>query len=210
MSQPQSHTRPTGLAIWLIIAGVIGWWAAFQLTLEKIFLLQNPGASASCDFSVLVQCGKNIESWQGNVFGFANPVIGVASWVAPIVVGVAILAHARFAKWFWWLFWLGFVFAICFVGWLAYQSIYNLNTLCPWCLVTWAVTIPSFLAVTVHLMRSGVWPLPAKGRQVAGRLMAYVPLMTIVVYGIIVVAAQIRLDAVQNVWQTIQQALGWG
>ncbi|MEQ6898324.1 vitamin K epoxide reductase family protein [Microbacterium sp. KR10-403] len=209
MSQPQSHTRPTGLAIWLIIAGVIGWWAAFQLTLEKIFLLQNPDAKASCDFSVLVQCGKNIESAQGNVFGFSNPILGVACWVAPIVVGVAILAHARFAKWFWWLFWLGHVFAISFVCWLIFESIFVLHTLCPWCMVTWSVTIPSFFAVTIHLLRSGVWPLPAKGRAVADKLMSYVPLMTIVAYGIVILLAQVRLNAIPNVWHTIQIALGW-
>jgi uncharacterized membrane protein len=200
---PQTHTHPKGLAIWLIIAGVIGWWAAFQLTLEKIFLLQHPGSSASCDFSVLVQCGKNIESPQGNAFGFPNPLIGVACWVAPLVVGFAILAGARFAAWFWWTFWAGFVFAIGFVGWLIFQSIFVLGTLCPWCMVTWAVTIPSFFAVTVHLLRSGAVPMSAGGRRVADRLMAWVPLMTILGYGIVVLMAQLRLDAIPNILQTI-------
>ncbi len=209
MAHPPSHTRPTGLAVWLIIAGVIGWWAAFQLTLEKIFLLQNPSSKASCDFSVLVQCGKNIESPQGNVFGFANPIIGVACWVAPIVVGFAILAGARLASWYWWLFWAGFVFAISFVCWLIYQSIFVLNTLCPWCMVTWAVTIPSFFAMTVHLLRSGVVPLPERGRHVAERLMAFVPLMTIVGYGVVILLAQVRLNAIPNIWHTIQITLGW-
>lgn len=209
MSQPQSHTRPTGLAIWLVIAGVIGWWAAFRLTVEKFAEYENPGTKAGCDFSVLVQCTANLDSPQGSAFGFANPIIGLTCWVAPIVVGMAILSHAKFAKWFWWLFWLGHVFAISFVGWLIYQSIFNLNTLCPWCLVTWSVTIPSFLAVTVHLLRSGVCPLPTAGRRVADRLMAYVPLMTIVCYGIIVLLAQVRLNAIPNVWHTIQIGLGW-
>ena len=47
MASPSSHTRPTGLAIWLIIAGVIGWFAAFNLTVEKIERLADPSASAS-------------------------------------------------------------------------------------------------------------------------------------------------------------------
>jgi uncharacterized membrane protein len=200
---PQTHTHPKGLAIWLIIAGVIGWWAAFQLTLEKLFLLQHEGAATSCDFSVLVQCGKNIESAQGNAFGFPNPLIGVTCWVAPIVVGFAVLAGARFAAWFWWLFWAGFVFAISFVGWLIGQSIFVLATLCPWCMVTWAVTIPSFFAVTVHLLRSGAVPLPAGGRRIEDRLMAWVPLATIVAYGAVVLMAQLRLNAIPNILQTI-------
>ena len=91
--------------MWLIIAGAIGWWAAFSLTMERLHLLAEPRRDRlGCDFSPLVQCSKNLESWQGSVFGFPNPILGLAGWVAPIVVGVAILAGARFARWFWWLF----------------------------------------------------------------------------------------------------------
>src|SRR5690606_24334650 len=55
-ARSQTHTRPTTMAVWLVIAGAVGWWAAFQLTLEKFHALEYPGTSASCDFSVLVQC----------------------------------------------------------------------------------------------------------------------------------------------------------
>ncbi len=107
MTQPSARTRPTALAVWLIIAGAIGWWAAFSLTMERLHLLADPDAILGCDISPLVQCGKNLESWQGSVFGFPNPILGLTGWMAPIVVGVAILAGARFARWFWWLFELG-------------------------------------------------------------------------------------------------------
>lgn len=194
MSTRLTHTRPTALAVWLIIAGVIGWVAAFALTVEKVHLLQNPGSTASCDFSVLVQCGENLNSWQGSVFGFPNPIIGLTGWVAPIVVGVAILAGARFARWFWWCFWAGTAFAIGFVIWLISQSIFSLSTLCPWCMVTWSVTIPTFYAVTLHLLRSGIVPLPEAGRRVAATLMGWVPLLTVVSYAIVALIAQLRLD----------------
>lgn len=197
-----SHTRPTGLAIWLIIAGAIGWFAAFTLTREKLHLLENPGAASSCDFSLLVQCGENLDSWQGSVFGFPNPLIGLGAWVAPIVVGAAILAGARFARWFWLTFWGGMLFAFVFVCWLIGQSIYDLNTLCPWCMVTWAVTIPSFYAVTVHVLRSGQAPVPAGARRVAGSLMAWVPLAAFVSYAVILLLAQLELNAIPNIWQT--------
>jgi uncharacterized membrane protein len=201
-SESSAPARPTVLAIWLIIAGVIGWWAAFQLTVEKFHLLEHPGSKASCDISILVQCGKNLESWQGSAFGFPNPIIGLTAWMAPVVVGMAILAGARFAKWFWVLFWLGFVFAFGFVCWLISQSIFVLLTLCPWCMVTWAVTIPSFYAVTLHLFRTGVFPVRRRGREIADRLMAWVPLMAIVSYFIILLIAQVRLNAIVNIWQT--------
>jgi uncharacterized membrane protein len=200
MPQSQMHTRPTVLAVWLVIAGLIGWSAAFALTLEKLHALANPGSGASCDFSVLVQCSANLESPQGSVFGFPNPLIGLGAWVAPIVVGMAILAGARFARWFWWLFWGGMLFAFCFVCWLIGQSIFVLGTLCPWCMVTWTVTIPSFYAVSLHLLRSGIVPVPGGVRRVAERLMSWVPLMAVVSYAVIVVLAQARLDALTNIF----------
>jgi uncharacterized membrane protein len=200
MPEAPTRTRPLVLAIWLIVAGVIGWFAAFQLTLDKFHQLANPGSSASCDFSVLVQCSKNLESWQGSAFGFPNPIIGLACWIAPIIVGVALLGGVRFPRWFWGLFWVGFLFAFSFVCWLISQSIFVLGTLCPWCMVTWLVTIPSFYAVTLHALRIGVVPIPERGQRIADRLMAWVPLMAIVSYAIIALLAQIRLDALVNVF----------
>lgn len=191
-----SHTRPRGLAVWLIIAGVVGWWAAFSLTMERLHLLENPGSSASCDFNILVQCGANLESWQGAVFGFPNPLLGLTGWVAPIVVGFAILAGARFSRWFWWLFAAGMTFAFGFVVWLISQSIFVIGTLCPWCMVTWSVTIPSFYAVVLHLLRSGLVPAPAGLRRAADTLMGWMPLLAVASYAIIAIIAQLRLDVI--------------
>ncbi len=186
--------RPTVFALWLIFAGVVGWIAAFALTTEKFSLLENPGSSASCDISLLVQCGKNLDSAQGSVFGFPNPILGLTGWVAPIVVGAALLAGARFAKWFWLLFGLGVTAAFAFVLWLITQSILVLATLCPWCMVTWSVTIPTFFAVAVHLVREGAIPASAAVRRRADALMPWTPLMAIAAFAVVGVIAQVRLD----------------
>lgn len=182
------------MALWLVIAGAIGWWAAFSLTMEKFHALTNPGEAASCDFSPLVQCSKNLDSWQGSVFGFPNPILGLAGWIAPIVVGMAILAGARFARWFWLCFWAGIACAFGFVIWLISQSIFVLGTLCPWCMVTWAVTIPTFYVVTLHIVRAGIVPAPGGVRKGADTLMSWVPLLAVVSYAIIAIIAQVRLD----------------
>lgn len=200
MPEQQTHTRPMALAAWLVIAGVVGWWAAFSLTMEKFEALADPDAIASCDFSPLVQCSANLDSWQGSVFGFPNPILGLTGWVAPIVVGTAILARARFARWFWLLFELGMLFAFGFVCWLIAQSIFVLGTLCPWCMVTWVVTIPTFYAVTLHVVRSGMLPAPATVRRVADRLMSWVPLLAILSYAVIGILAQFQLDVLGRVF----------
>ncbi|MCW2164647.1 putative membrane protein [Microbacterium hydrothermale] len=193
MSESVTPRRPVVVALWLIFAGVVGWWAAFSLTMERFHQLANPGDAASCDFSVLVQCSTNLQSAQGSVFGFPNPIIGLAAWIAPIVVGMALLAGARFARWFWALFWVGFAFAIGFVIWLIAQSLFVLATLCPWCMVTWSVVIPSFFVVTLHVLREGVIP-GERVRQVADRLMPWVPLATFLAYVVVAVLAQLRLN----------------
>ncbi len=110
------------------------------------------------------------------------------------MVGFAILAGARFARWFWWLFELGVTLAFVFVIWLIGQSIFVLGTLCPWCMVTWIVTIPTFYVVTLHVLRSGLLPAPARIRRGADTLMGWVPLLAVISYAIIAVLAQLRLD----------------
>jgi uncharacterized membrane protein len=186
--------RPVVLAIFLIVAGVVGWIAAFALTVEKFVLLTDPTEALGCDFSVLVQCRANLESWQGSLFGFPNPVIGLAAWIAPIVVGVALLAGARFARWFWVLFNLGVVGALAFVVWLISQSVFVLGTLCPWCMVTWSATIPLFWAVTLYNLREGNIPVAARVRRLGAALYGWVPAITLASYLVVAVIAQLRLD----------------
>jgi uncharacterized membrane protein len=190
----QVSKRPVVLAIFLIVAGVIGWYAAFSLTVEKFVLLTDPTEALGCDFSPLVQCRANLESWQGSLFGFPNPIIGLAAWIAPIVVGVALLSGARFARWFWVLFNLGIVGALAFVIWLISQSIFVLGTLCPWCMVTWSVTIPLFWAVTLYNLREGNIPVSQRVRRFAGAVYGWVPAITLASYVVVAVIAQLRLD----------------
>ncbi|MDJ1115278.1 vitamin K epoxide reductase family protein [Microbacterium dauci] len=194
MTARTTTPRPTAFAVWLIIAGVIGWIAAFALTMERMKLLADPNATAACDISLLVQCGANLQSWQGSVFGFPNPILGLTGWMAPVVVGVALLAGARFARWFWLLFGLGITGAFAFVIWLISQSVFVLGTLCPWCMVTWAVTFPTFFAVAVHLLRIGAIPVPERVQAAADRLMAWVPLMAIGGLAVVGLIAQLHLN----------------
>ncbi|GHD39056.1 vitamin K epoxide reductase family protein [Mycetocola manganoxydans] len=194
MSQPEISSRPVGFAVFLLVAGTIGWIAAFALTVEKFVSLESPGVALSCDYSVLVQCAANLSSWQGAAFGFPNPVLGLAGWVAPIMVGGALLAGARFDRWFLLLFQLGVTAAFAFVLWLISQSIFVLGTLCPWCMVTWAVTIPLFWAVTLRNLANGILPVPRSIRSAARVLSGWIVVLTFGCYVVIAVLAQLRLD----------------
>lgn len=186
--------RPVALAIFLVVAGVAGFGAAFALTLDKFALLEDPGAQLSCNFSVLIGCSTNLSSWQGELFGFPNPLIGIAGWSVVITVGAAILAGARLARWFWIGLNLGLAGALAFVIFLIAQSIYVLDVLCPWCMITWAATIPAFLTVTLYTLRSGILPAPASLRRVAAGAYRWVWAIVVVAYLVVAIAAQLQMD----------------
>jgi len=194
VSDAPTTRRPVLFAALLIVLGIVGWIAAFALTLDKFAALTDPSTELGCDFSILVQCSANLDSPQGAVFGFPNPLIGVAAWIAPVVVGAGLLAGARFDRWFWAVFNLGFVFALGFVIWLISQSVFLLGTLCPWCMLTWSVVIPGFWLVTLRNLREGVFPVPARVRRFAGAAYGWIPFITILCYLAIAVIAQLRLD----------------
>ncbi|TBN58551.1 vitamin K epoxide reductase family protein [Glaciihabitans arcticus] len=183
----------------MILAGAIGWLAAFALTVEKFALLTDPQDSLGCDFSVLVQCSANLESWQGSLLGFPNPIIGLGAWIAPIVVGAALLAGARFDRWYWITFNAGVALGLAFVIWLISQSIFVLGTLCPWCMVTWSVTIPLFLVVTLRNLSSGVFGGGMTLRSTSAALYRWTPTITFGAYLVIAAIAQLRLDVINHI-----------
>lgn len=188
--------RPWIFSIFLIVAGAAGWWAAFQLTIDKFAVLAHPDTVLNCNISPLVQCGKNLSSWQGSAFGFPNPILGLGGFAAVIAVGVGLLAGAAFARWYWIAFNLGIAGALAFVIWLISQSIFSLGTLCPWCMLVWLVTIPLFWVVTSRNMAQGVY---GTGAARAGRaLMSWVVPITVICYAIVALIAQLELDVIHR------------
>lgn len=187
--------RPRLLAIWLIIAGAIGLAAAFLLTIDKLDMLRDPNAQLTCSFNVLIGCATNLASWQGSLLGFPNPLLGLIGWTATIAAGVAILAsRGGLARWFWIAFNVGVVLALALVVFLITASLTALHILCPWCMVTWAVTIPTFWAVTLYNLKTGHIPLPTRSRRIAATLYGWVPVITVASYAIVAVLAQVQLD----------------
>jgi uncharacterized membrane protein len=192
-------SRPSrALAILLIVAGIVGLIAAFALTLDKFDALAHPGIKANCDISVLVQCSKNLGSAEGAVFGFPNPVLGLVMFPAPLIMGVATLAGVRFPRWWWALFNVGVAFAIGFVAFLMTKSVFHLGTLCPWCMAVWSVVIPMSLATTLYNLREQNLPLGDRVARLAGRAYGWMPIITLVVYVVFAVIAQVRLDVLHR------------
>ncbi len=164
LDAPTEHQRAggasRGLALLLTIGGFIGFVAAFDLLIERIALLKDPSYVPSCSFNPVLSCGSVMETWQAQAFGFPNPIIGVASFAAVTTIGVVVLTKALLPRWFWLGLQAGTVFGVGFITWLAYQSIFNIEALCPYCMVVWAVMIPIFVYVTAHNVQAGHIPAP--------------------------------------------------
>lgn len=146
---------------WILTgAGAVGLLAAFTLTVEKLRLLEDPAYIPTCTINPILSCGSVMTTAQAEAFGVPNPLLGIAGFAALAALGVALLAGAAFPRWLWLAIQLGLTFAVGFVHWLFFQSVYRIDALCPYCMVVWVVTITAFLYCTLHNLAQGTLPLP--------------------------------------------------
>jgi uncharacterized membrane protein len=154
----------------LSLGGLAGLLASVIITLDKINLLMDKGFVPACSLNPTMDCGLVMKSAQAEAFGFPNPILGIIGFTAVMVMGVSLLAGAKFPAWYWRLFNLGGLLGTIFVHWLIYHSLYSIQALCIWCMVAWAVTIPIFWYTTLHNLAAGNLPTP-KGLAGAVRFM---------------------------------------
>lgn len=138
------------IGILLAIGSIAGLVAAFELTMDKIRILENPDYIPACNFSILMSCKSVIESDQGQAFGFPNPIVGLIGFGITLAIGVALAAGARLPRWYMVGAVLGLTFGIGWVQWFAYQTIFNIGVLCPWCMVVWTVMAPMWWYTLLH------------------------------------------------------------
>lgn len=185
-------TRPIGdraLAVLLLVGGLLGFGAAFVLLLEKIALLNDAGYTPSCSLNPVLNCGSIMKTEQAELFGFPNPIIGVAAFPVLVATGAALLAGARLARWYWWGLQVGVTLGMAFIGWLIFQSLYRIGALCPYCMVVWAVVLPVFWYVTLRNANEGLFGARVAGSRVTRVLgewhMLVLTVVVLVILGLI-------------------------
>ncbi|QSB24582.1 vitamin K epoxide reductase family protein [Curtobacterium sp. 24E2] len=138
------------MAVFLLITGFVGLYGSFSLVLDEFKKYADPDTVLSCDVNPFISCSDVMASWQGHLFGFPNPLLGVMGFVAPIAVAVMMLAGFRNgSRWFWIAFNTGVFLAWVFVTWLFTQTVWFIGALCPWCMLVWSMTIPMFWVFTI-------------------------------------------------------------
>ncbi|WP_420792141.1 vitamin K epoxide reductase family protein [Arthrobacter agilis] len=161
-------TRRVPFGIMLVVTGITGWIAAGILILEKLQLLKDPAHVISCDINPWVSCGRVMETWQSEVFGFPNPFIGLVGFTIIITTGMALLAGARFDRWYWVGLQAGVALGAVFAIWLWSQALFDIYILCLYCMIVWAAMIPLVILTTVRNLVHGVIPAPRALTRVLG------------------------------------------
>lgn len=192
-------TRPgPALAVIWILLAFGGWIVSFLLYLEYIGQLAGTDAIISCDISPIITCGPNLLSPAGNLLGFTNAIIGIVLFTGPVYAAAGSLASRGLRRWYWIVFALFVTGAFGFVHMLAYRSVFEFGSLCPWCIVVWLVTIPLFWTTLGWTLREGIWG--DRMRPAGAVLLAWSPFLVVVNYAVIAVAAQLRLDLIGSLW----------
>ncbi|MET8700534.1 vitamin K epoxide reductase family protein [Kitasatospora sp. NPDC004723] len=160
-------------SVFLLIAALIGLAASAVLTFDKLRILEDPSYIPSCNLNPVISCGSVMRTDQAEVFGFPNPLLGLAAFGALAAVGAGLLAGAAYRRWFWLGLQAGTLFGVGFVHWLIDQALYDIGALCPYCMVVWATVVALFWYTTLHNLRSGVIPVGPRLRPVVREAARY-------------------------------------
>lgn len=160
-----ARSRP--FALILLVSGVIGWVASGILVLERLQLYRDSSYETSCDVNPWVSCGKVMGTWQSELFGFPNPLLGIVAFAVVITTSMAALSGARFGRWYWLSLHLGVTAGMVFVIWLWSQALFSIYILCLYCMIVWAAMIPLFILLTARNVIHGVLLAPQAIRRFA-------------------------------------------
>ncbi|MFH8384041.1 vitamin K epoxide reductase family protein [Kitasatospora sp. NPDC018058] len=160
-------------AVLLFLGGLIGLAASAVLTFDKLRILENPSYVPSCNVNPVISCGSVMRTEQAEVFGFPNPLLGLAAFGALAAIGAGLLAGAAYRRWFWLGLHAGTALGVVFTHWLIDQALYDIGALCPYCMVVWATVVVLFWYTTLHNLRTGVIPVGPRMRAVVREAARY-------------------------------------
>ncbi len=161
---------PRELSLVMLVAGLMGMYASLSLIQAEKQMLREPLEALSCDINPLIGCGKFLNSPVNAVFfGVSNAVFGLAFFAGVAALGLVLASGGRFGRWLWAALDLAMVGAAAWVAWFQWTSFTVEQSLCPYCLITWTVTIPLVVNVLARSAQAGHFPCPEGLRRVLVR-----------------------------------------
>ncbi|MCF2706343.1 vitamin K epoxide reductase family protein [Arcanobacterium haemolyticum] len=189
---------PRELAILMIFSGIVGMFASLELILAEKQILTNPTAELSCDLNPLIGCGKFLTSdFNTLFFGVTNALFGLAFFAGVTALGLVLVTGGRFGVWLWRALDAAMVLAAAWLVWFQYTSFVEERALCPYCLLTWFVTIPLIVNVLARSVQAGHIPSPDGLRRFLVHGRWYIVMG---IYAVIIVAAVVWF---WDMWQFV-------
>jgi uncharacterized membrane protein len=117
----------------MAIGAAIGFIASFLQMLEKIALLKSAHSVLTCNLNSVFNCSNILNAHQSSVFGFPNSLLCISFFALMLSAGLigwtggSIDSKLRFVYQAMTLFFVGFGF------WYFWQSIFNVGSLCIYC-----------------------------------------------------------------------------
>lgn len=150
---------------WLyLLGGLVGLVGSATLAIERIASLRDADHVASCSINQAIDCAPAMDSWQGSLLGFPNPLLGVGAFPVVMLFGAMLLAGLRPPRWMWLGMAVGATLGMALVVFLIYTSLVVLVVLCPYCFVVWLATWPVFWYTIVALTQERILPLGERAR----------------------------------------------
>lgn len=124
------------LAIVLMLVGAaLGLVASLVLSIESLVIAKDSQAVLACDMNAVFSCSSVAKHWSASLLGFPNSFIGLAALPVMITIAVALAAGVKFPRWFMRGAQIGVIFGLLFAIWMFYMSFFEIQILCPWCLM---------------------------------------------------------------------------
>ena len=133
---------------YMLFSSLVSLTASFVLSVDAIALARNPDAILACNINSVISCGTVGSTWQANLLGFPNAFLGLIAEPVVVTIAVASLGGVRFPRWFMLAAQIVYTIGLGFAYWLFYQSMFNINALCPWCLLVTLSTTLVFSSLT--------------------------------------------------------------
>ena len=141
----------------MLVSSFLSLVAALVLAIDAVKLAAQPAGQLSCDINAVLSCGKVAKAWQSQLLGFPNSFIGLMTEPVVITVAIAGLGLVTFPRWFMRVAHIVYGAGLIFALWLLSQSLFVINSLCPWCLLVTGSTITVFSTITRVVLLENSW-----------------------------------------------------
>ncbi|QQR93193.1 hypothetical protein IPJ91_01885 [bacterium] len=141
----------------LSFMAILGLFASFMLFGEEIKLLKDANYIPPCSVNSVINCLPTMKSWQSEIFGFNNTVLGFIYYTGIFVFGFIQFFNRELSKKLWNLALLPVTLALMFSLWLLYNSIFVIGSVCPYCLSSCFASTTIFFTIVGKNITSKGW-----------------------------------------------------